>query len=334
MPKKKSKSRPVFSSRSSPTPSFTWIYIFVIAILISFLPVQNNYAIRSTYEAYEPKTQLTLPPVALMPQNLNLYPVPELSAEAIVVSDIASGVVLYEKNPKERLFPASLTKIMTALVALDQYKLDDIVVIKEITSEGQVMGLYIGESITVENLLYGILVHSANDAAQALAAHHPQGVKAFVEEMNQKAAAIHLTGTHFTNPSGLDDSNHYSTARDIEILSRFASQNTIITKLVGVPSITVSDVTFTTFHHLKNVNELLGKLPGVSGFKTGFTTNAGQSLVTTAIRNNNKVLIVLLKSTDRFKETELLINWVFDNHEWKNMQVSFNPWCTHCCNIS
>lgn len=292
--------------------------VVVIAILFLLLPEQNVYSYRAMTESYTPKMDLPVPTPAPYPMNSTQILAPEVTAEGIAIVDVDSGVTLFEKNPDARLFPASTTKIMTALVVLEEYTLNDVVtVVRGPEVEGQKMGLIKGETITVENLLYGILVHSANDAAFALAAHHPQGVEGFVQKMNETADHLHLTNTHFVNPAGFDDPNHYTTARDLMRLALIALEHPEISKIVAIPQITVSDTTYVYFHTLRNINELLGKIPGVSGFKTGFTEAAGQSLVTTIKRKGHTILIVLLKSQDRFGETEILLNWVFGNFAWQ-----------------
>lgn len=245
------------------------------------------------------------------------YPGPEISAAGVVVYDLASGVTLFGRNTDVSLFPASTTKIMTALVALEHYGLDDVVTVATVANSGAVMGLVPGEQITVENLLYGALVQSGNDAAWALAEHFPGGVPAFVGAMNEKAAALHLTNSHFTNPVGFDDPNHVMTAIDLTRLAAYALTNKTIAKIVAIPQITISDVTHTRFHPLTNVNTLLGKIPGVAGIKTGWTEEAGENLVTLVERNGHRIIIVVLKSQNRFADTESLITWVFTNYEWQ-----------------
>lgn len=299
--------------------AISFVNSFILSFILITLPIQNSYAVRAYTENFQSFVPLTLPTPPPIPERiLNLDP-PAISAEGVLITDINSNIVLYEKNPDERLFPASTTKIMTALVSLNRYSLDDVVTIKTVIDEGQTMDLVSGETITVENLLYGMLVYSANDAAYALAEHHPQGVAGFVEAMNNYAQKFRLTNTHFVNPIGFDDPQHYTTARDLTRLAQYALDHPIIAKMAGIARITVSDTTYSRFHELKNINELLGKVPGVSGLKTGWTQVAGQALVTTVVRDNHKVLIVLLRSEDRFGETEQLVNWIFSNHIWKNL---------------
>ena len=291
--------------------------LIVFAGLLTLLPPQNVYSVRAETEVLSGFRELIIPSPAPLPLNTtNVFP-PDVSAEGVLVIDIPSDTVLFAKNPDVKYLPASTTKIMTALVALEDYKLEDEVTINTVISEGQKMGLIKDEVMTVENLLYGTLVHSANDAAFTLAEHHEGGVEAFVGRMNQKAENLHLTKTHFTNPIGFDDPNHYTTPRDLATLATVALGNPTFTKIVGIPQITIADTTYTHFHSLRNVNELLGKIPGIYGIKTGWTENSGQSLVTVVTRNGRKVLMVILKSEDRFGETEALLNWVLTNFEWK-----------------
>jgi D-alanyl-D-alanine carboxypeptidase (penicillin-binding protein 5/6) len=143
-----------------------------------------------------------------------VYPADGISATGIVILDVESGVYLLKRNEEELLAPASTTKILTALVALDSYGLDDVVTVNTLMNNGQVMGLVPGERMTVENLLYGALIHSGNDAAYALADHYPGGVEKFVEAMNVKAKMLHLDKSTFTNPVGYDDPDHKITPVD------------------------------------------------------------------------------------------------------------------------
>ncbi len=299
------------------------IFAFIFALMLLFLPAQNYYAFKFAYgQAKQVLPQLDLVSPAPIPQNFTQTAAPPLTAQSVLVLDINSRIKLFEKNPKQRLLPASTTKIMTAVIALENYKLDEIVEVKSLVTEGQKMDLVLGEKITVENLLYGILVHSANDAAQVLAEHDKGGIAGFVQKMNLKAQKLNLTNTHFTNPIGYDNSEHYSSAEDLAKLSLYALHNPTIKKMVGIPQITVSDTNFTIFHTLKNVNELLGKIPGLSGIKTGWTLLAGESLISEVQRDGHAVLIVILGSQDRFGETESLVNWVFENFRWEEVELN------------
>ena len=320
MPKRK---RAVFT-QTPPWYKTRWdkiIYLVLLAFVVFVMPGQNTYSAGTLSETSSIKTlPFLMPQPAPYPVNITgAYPGPEVTANGIVVLDIDADVYLYKRNADELLSPASTTKILTALVALDSYNLDDVVTVKTVMNDGQVIGLVPGERITVENLLFGALIHSGNDAAYALAEHYPGGVDKFVEAMNKKAKELHLDHSTFTNPVGYDDPNHKMTPTDLARLGEAALQNKVIAKMVAIPAITISDVTHTYFHSLKNVNELLGKIPGVGGIKTGWTEEAGENLITLIDRDGHRIIIVVLKSQDRFSDTEKLINWVFGNYQWKDM---------------
>ncbi len=289
----------------------------LLTVVLLLIPSQNVYSFRSVSETYSPKIVFITPSPMPYPIKKTDSVEPELTAEGVMVIDVLSGTNIYQKNPDVQFYPASTTKIMTALVALADYSLSEVVTVRSVITEGQTMGLAAGETITVENLLFGILVHSANDAAFALAEHYSGGAAAFIDRMNLEAKKLKLTNTHFVNPIGFDDPEHYTTPRDLALLSRFALENPVIRKMTGIAQITVPDTTYSRFHPLKNINQLLGKIPGVSGLKTGYTQIAGQALVTTVDRDGHEILFVVLKSKDRFKDTENLINWVFNNFQWK-----------------
>lgn len=303
-----------------------WDRVLVLILLAAFVVCTPWVAdqipshIQPVHPLFPKVFPVAVPSPALLPKRTgSVDPVTFLSAEGVVVYDVASAVTIYEKNADELLSPASTTKILTALVALDTYNLDDVVTVKTVANNGQVMGLVPGEQMTVENLLYGALVLSGNDAAWALGEQYQGGVDAFVAAMNKKAQDLHLTNSHFTNPVGYDDPEHKMTARDLARLSAFALTNKTIAKIVAIPQITVSDVSHTRFHPLSNVNQLLGKVPGVAGIKTGWTEEAGENLVTLIERNGHRVILVVLKSKDRFGDTMALINWVFSDVTWETV---------------
>ncbi len=320
MPKRKNTAQ-----RTRPWWVSSWdklLFLLILGFFLVLSPGQNIYTIP---EALRIPFLRQLPFVISTPapypvNRTGVFPGPEITAGGTVVLDVDSGVFLYTRNGESSFAPASTTKILTALVALDTYKLDDVVTVKTVVNDGQVMGLIPGERITVENLLYGALIHSGNDAAYALAEYYPGGVGKFIEAMNVKAKELHLTHSTFTNPVGYDDPNHKMTPLDLARLARAALDNKTIVKMVAIPEITISDVTHTYFHPLKNVNQLLGKIPGVAGIKTGWTEEAGENLVTLVERGGHRVIIVVLQSKDRFKETAALIDWVFANYSWESYQ--------------
>lgn len=241
---------------------------------------------------------------------------PILTARSVLVLDRVTGQTLYEKNEDLPLWPASTTKVMTALVALEEYSPDEVVTVDNPVLEGRIMNLRAGERIKVEALIQAILIHSANDAAYALADHHPGGREGFISRMNQKASELHLINTHFVDPAGFDYDKQYSTASDLAKLSLIAFKDPLISRTISIPSITISDADFVTFHRLDNVNELLGRMPGVVGGKTGWTENAKENLINITRRDNEEILTVVLGSDDRFGETQVLTDWIFANYTW------------------
>lgn len=243
---------------------------------------------------------------------------PTLSAKAVHAVDLKTGKILFSKNSQEPLLPASTTKIITALVSLSHYKLDEVLKVSIPDAAGHKMGLKSGERITVRSLLYGLLVFSGNDAAEVLAADYPGGRENFVSAMNSLAKNIRLENTNFKNPVGFDEYLHFSTAEDLVKVATYAINNPVFSEIVSTQEVKVTSVDGKVVHNLTNINELLGKVPGVIGVKTGWTVNAGEALVTLVERNGNKVMLAVLASNDRFDETEELINWIYSNYEWRN----------------
>ena len=272
-------------------------------------------------------SQKDFPPAPILKETSTSFPV--LSALGVLAIDVDSQVPLFEKNADSRLLPASTTKIMTALVSLEHYNLNDELAVGRVNVEGQKMGLVVGEVIKFEDLLYGLLIYSANDAAEVLAQNYPGGREAFIKDMNEKALSLHLSQTHFINPSGLDGGEHFSSARDLVTLSESAMKNGIFAKVVSTRSFEAKSVDGKIRHRLTNINELIGKVDGVLGVKTGWTENARENLVTYIERDNKKVMIALMGSQDRFGETEELINWIFQNYEWQKVgpqtAVNYSP---------
>lgn len=233
---------------------------------------------------------------------------PQITAEGAYLVDLPSFTPVFEKNPQEKLIPASTAKIITALVSADIFKPDEIITVKRITTEGQTMGLVIGEKITVENLLYGILVHSGNDAAFAIADYY--GFDKFVFLMNKKAQELSMKNSHFVDPAGLEEANQYTTPFDLALAARALLQDNALKKIVATKEITIADVDYKYFHRLSNVNILLGEVQGIGGLKTGFTENAKQNLVSFYKKDGHEFIIVILKSEDRFADTRQVITWL------------------------
>lgn len=296
------------------------INLILTALILSLVPATGQAVDEADF--FRPKTlvrpapELNLPPTE-SPVNVTGVQAPRLSARAATVIDADDKTILFAKNPDLKLLPASTTKIMTALVALDVYPLDKIITIDSVHQTGQVMKLKLGERISVENLLYGLLVESANDAATVLAQNYPGGEDAFIDAMNQKAADLGLTSTHFTNASGLDAYGHYTSAHDLALMAALAMENEALRKIVGTLGVSVADSDNTLVHDLETVNELLGQVPGLIGVKTGWTALSGECFVGYVSREGRNLITVVLGSSDRFGETISLINWAYSNHRWQ-----------------
>jgi len=293
---------------------------FILALVIlSLIPGRNIFYDLDLGEARPlvRAVNLVLPPLVEVPVNTTQVKAPGLTARSAVVIDVNSKTILYVKNPDLKLLPASTTKIMTALVALDAYPLDKVITIDSVHQTGQVMKLQSGERITVQNLLYGLLVQSANDAATVLAQSYSGGEDAFIEAMNQKVKNLGLSNTNFTNASGLDAYGQYTTAHDLALIAAAAMGNPVFSTIVGTLGITVADVNGTIIHDLETINELLGKVPGLAGVKTGWTELAGECFVAYVSRGDRDLITVVLGSGNRFGETASLINWAYSNHRWR-----------------
>lgn len=274
--------------------------------------------------------QIELPPLFPYPVNFNNQPSPSLTAHSALIMDKDSSVILFSKNKDLLVLPASTVKLMTALVALDYYSLNKILQVGKLEVWGQTMGLQEGEEITVENLLKGLLIASANDAALVLAQNYPGGLSGFVAMMNQKAAHFNLQRTYFANPTGIDSNKEgkiladfsYTTALDLARLMVLAIKTPPLLEIMEKKEEIVTDVTGKIIHKLLNINQLLGKIEGLKGGKTGWTEEAGECLVSYIERDGRGIIIVVLGSKDRFGETAHLAEWAFSNFHWINLDPS------------
>lgn len=235
-----------------------------------------------------------------------------VSAKAAILMHADSGRVLYEKNADEHMLIASTTKIMTAIVVLEHCELDDLVEVDSRSAgiEGSSMYLKAGESYTVEDLLYGLLLVSGNDAASALALHVEDSMEEFAELMNAKAAELGMTESSFKNAHGLDEEGHYSTARDMAKLAAYCMGNEDFARIAGTVSHTVGEQT------LVNHNRLLREYDGCLGLKTGYTMAAGRTLVTCAERDGARYVCVTLNDPDDWDDHKALYDWAFANYSF------------------
>ncbi len=266
-------------------------------------------------------------PIAIRAYDISKLPIlgetnsfPIISSQGAIAVDMESGVTLYEKNSDQPLLPASTTKILTALTAMDYFPMEAKLKIGRVRVEGQRIGLKEGEEYTFVNLLSGLLIYSGNDAAEVIAANYPGGREIFVTAMNMKAKSLHMDNSYFENPVGFDNYNHISTAKDMVRLARIAMENPIFANIVNTKEVTITDISGKSIFKLENTNKLLGTVFGVKGVKTGWTENARENLVTVIERDGHKVMIAVLGSQDRFGETKELINWIFANYQWKEIK--------------
>ena len=229
------------------------------------------------------------------------------SARAAILIHADTGEVLYEKNAEEAMLVASTTKLMTALVVLESCEIDEIVTVEHADTavEGSSAYLQPGESYTVEEVLYGLLLVSGNDAALALARHVSGSAEAFAVRMNRKADQLQLVNSSFRNPHGLDEEGHYSCASDLARIMAACMENETFMRICGTRSITLRGLTYV------NHNRLLTDCEGVNGGKTGYTKAAGRSLVTSAERDGLRLICVTLGCPDDWKEHTDLYNWAY-----------------------
>lgn len=241
---------------------------------------------------------------------------PVISAAASVVMEAESGRVLYEKDADRPRLIASTTKILTALVVLERCEPEEEVIIQpEWTNiEGSSMYLAAGGTYTVKDLLYGLLLASGNDAAVALACHGAGSVEAFADWMNEKAKALGCKNSHFVNPNGLDDPEHYSSARDLALITREALKNEDFRAIVSSTKATVGDQTY------RNHNRLLSMYEGVFGVKTGYTMAAGRSLVSCCERDGLTLICVTLSAPDDWDDHMSLYDWAYER--WRMEDLS------------
>ena len=248
---------------------------------------------------------------------------PTINSRAAIVYERSSGKILYGKEENKKRKMASTTKIMTAIVVLENANLDDIVTIssKAAGTGGSRLGLHKDDKISIQDLLYGLLLCSGNDAAVALAEHTGGNLSNFANMMNSKAVSLGLSSTHFVTPHGLDDDNHYTTAYELALITNYALKNETFAKFVKTKTYTIS-----INNHpktLSNTNELLGNLDGVYGVKTGFTNGANRCLVTAVKRNNMDIICIVLGADtkkDRTKDSINLINYSFNNFKMVNIK--------------
>jgi len=264
------------------------------------------------------------PPLRLGPDEIArltaVTQAPELTAKSALLVDLDSGETLFSVHPDEPLPPASTAKIMTALVVLQGGNLDDEVAVSQNAAEttGSRMGLTAGETLTVRELLYGLLLPSGNDAAVALAEHVAGGEAEFAVLMNRTAESLGLKSTHFTGPHGMDAEGQTSSAADLLAIARAALQYPLFAQIVATQSAEVSGMALT------NTNELLGKYPGADGVKTGTTDAGGECLVASVTRQGHRLLAIVLGSKDRYADVRAMLDFAANGWHWTTTALPDN----------
>ena len=246
-------------------------------------------------------------------------PNPNLSAKSVLVMDLNSETILYQKQSVMELPIASTTKIMTALVASKYFKANSVLTVNEGAKvSGAKVGLITGEELSFRSLLYGMLLNSGNDAAFVIAENYPGGINGFVTAMNEESIRLGLENTHFDNPAGFDSPKHYSSAEDLYKITREALKDTNLAKIFATKDTEILSIDKKHKFSLHNLNKLLSTVTGVMGIKTGFTDAAKENLVTLVSRDDKKILTVVLGSNDRFGESTALIEWAYANFQWSD----------------
>ena len=239
-----------------------------------------------------------------------------LTAQSAIVVEASTGRIVYEKNSEDRNFPASTTKMVTLLVALETGKLDDIVTVSPAAAgqEGSGLGLSAGDRIRFSELLEGMMLVSGNDAAFATAEHLAGSAAAFMPQMNELALRAGAYHTHFANPTGLTQADHYTTAADLARIALYGLRNDEFSRIVGMEKKTVRwEQPAGKIAVAENTNELLGRYPGADGVKTGYTQAAGECLVASAKREGVELVAVVMHAADdrRFLEAGQLLDYGF-----------------------
>ena len=275
--------------------------IILIACTIAYIMIFTPYAVFADDEEEEEISLNELQEQIVESSNQTIEE-PTINSRAAVIYDRTTGQIIWGKNETQKRAMASTTKIMTAIVILEKCNLTDTVTIskKAANTGGSRLKINEGDKITINDLLYGLMMRSGNDAAVALAEHAGGNVEGFSILMNEKAKELGLTETNFVTPHGLDNDNHYTTAIELAKLTDYALKNKKFAQIVKTKSTTININGVP--RELYNTNELLGVLNGVDGVKTGFTGEAGRCLVTSCTREGNQIITVVLRC--RYKKAK------------------------------
>lgn len=264
-----------------------------------------------------PPTTATARPAAAGPRRIGTEPLPKVNARSYVIVDGDSGEILAEHNARMRVAPASTTKIVTALVALRRNGLAETVTARFDQSElidSTLMGLRQGDVLSLEDLLFGLMLPSGNDAALAVANHVSGSKMAFVAQMNQLTAELGLKDSQWKNPHGLDEVGHYSSAYDMVQFARYGMPDPRFHALAATRVRTVKPGGRS--YDVYNLNRLIGNLPGADGVKIGYTEEAGRTMVASVTRNGKRIYVGAFNINDQMGDTRPLVDWAFRNFSW------------------
>lgn len=274
--------------------------------------------------------------IIILFNNFQVYANSDISvnAKAALIVEKNTGKVVYEEDAKEKKYPASVTKILTAILVLENCKLDDTATVSEksisnIPSGYVIAPLYVGEEMSIEDLLYALMLKSANDAAYVLAEHVGGSVEGFSNMMNEKAKELGCENTHFVNPNGIHNEEHYTTAHDLYLISKYAMENETFAKIVSTYQYTLSATNKYSNKDrvMQNTNYFLNPKSkfyneNIKGIKTGTTLEAGNCLITEITKDGFDYITVVLgaeTSESKFSETQKMINYAFDNYTFTNL---------------
>ena len=246
---------------------------------------------------------------------------PQISASSAILIEASTGQILYEKNARERAYPASITKIMTALLAIESgdVKRNVSVADEAVGTEGSSIYLQQGEVLSMEDLLYGMMLRSGNDAAIAAAVSAAGSVSDFVDRMNLRAEELGALDTHFMNPSGLHHKDHYTTAYDMALIARETMKNPVFREIAGAENWTASRGGEAPYNFFENKNKVIFQYEGGNGIKLGYTTIAGRTLVASSCRDGMEVICVVLNDPNWFEDSYALMDYAHEN--WEMVKV-------------
>lgn len=278
------------------------------ALAIAFIVAAGCMAPLESFA--EPETLHDVPPV--LP--------PDVSAQSAIVIEQTTGKVLYEKNSRQLAYPASTTKIVTALLAIESGDLDRTFRVPgaAVGVEGSSIYLAAGERISLRDLVYGLMLRSGNDAAVAISCLVDRSTEAFVQKMNERVQAMGAMDTHFMNPNGLFDENHYTTAYDMAIIAREAMKNAEFKTIAGAKS-WVANRGEGKYNHFYNKNKVVFEYSGGTGIKIGYTKRSGRTLVASAERNGMELICVVMNAPNWFNDSYRLMDYVFESFEMNKL---------------